>query len=41
MYSSHHEGKSMAAERFIRNLQKKNYKYMSLISTNVHIDSSK
>ena len=36
MYSVHNEGKSVKAERFIRNL--KNKVYMVLISTNVYID---
>ena len=37
MYSTHNEGKS-AAERFIRTLKRKSYKYMISISKNVHID---
>ena len=36
MYSVHNEGKSVKAERFIRNL--KNKVYMVSISTNVYID---
>ena len=35
MYSSHNEGKSAVAERFIRTLKHKIYKYMTLISKNV------
>ena len=31
MYSTHNEGKSVVAERFIRTLKKKNYKYMTSI----------
>ena len=38
MYSMHNEGKSVAAERFIRNLKKKTYKYMTSISKYVYID---
>ena len=38
MYSAHNEGKSVVAERFIRTLKSKIYKYMSSISKNVHID---
>ena len=38
MYSSHNEGKSFVAERFIRNLKNKIYKYMTSISKNVYID---
>ena len=38
MYSIHSEGKSIVAERFIRTLKTKIYKYMSLISKNVYID---
>ena len=36
-YSTHNEGKSLVAQRFIRTL-KKNYKYMTSISKNVYID---
>ena len=36
MYSTHNEGKSVVAERFIRTL--KIYQYMTLISKNVYID---
>ena len=38
MYSMHNEGKSVVAERFIRTLKNKIYKYMAAISKNVYID---
>ena len=38
MYSLHNEGKSVVAERFIRTLKNKIYKYMTTISKNVYID---
>ena len=38
MYSTHNERKSVAAERFIRMLKNKIYKYMTSISKNVYID---
>ena len=38
MYSTHNEGKSVSAERFIRTLENKIYKYMSSISKNVYND---
>ena len=38
MYSMHNEGKSVAAERFIRTLKTKFYKYMTSVSQNVYID---
>ena len=38
MYSTHNEGKSVIAERFIRTLKNKIYKYMTSISKNVIID---
>ena len=38
MYSIHNEGKSVVAERFIRTLKNKIYKYMTAISRNVYID---
>ena len=38
MYSIHNEGKSVVAERFIRTLKNKIYKYMTSISKNVYID---
>ena len=38
MYSIHNEGKSVVAERFIRTLKTKIYKYMTSVSKNVYID---
>ena len=38
MYSIHNEGKSVVAERFIRTLKNKIYKYMTSMSKNVYID---
>ena len=38
MYSTRNEGKSVIAERFIRTLKNKIYKYMTSISKNVYID---
>ena len=38
MYSTHNEGKSVVAERFIRKLKSKIYKYMTSISKNVYIN---
>ena len=38
MYSKHNEGKSVVAERFIRTLKNKIYKYMTSVSKNVYID---
>ena len=38
MYSTNNEGKSVVAERFIRTLKRKIYKYMTSISKNVYID---
>ena len=38
MYSTKTEGKSVVAERFIRTLKSKIYKYMTSISKNVYID---
>ena len=38
MCSTHNEGKSVAAKRFIRTLKTKIYKYMMSISKNVYID---
>ena len=38
MYSIHNEGKSVVAERFIRTLKTKIYKYMTSISKNMYID---
>ena len=37
-YSTHNEGKSVIAERFIRTLKNKIYKYTTSISKNVYID---
>ena len=37
-YSTHNEGKSVLAERFIRTLKNKNCEYMTSISRNVYID---
>ena len=37
-YSTHNEGKSVVAERFIRTLKSKIYNYMTSISKNVYID---
>ena len=38
MYSPNNEGKSVVAERFIRTLTTKIYKYMTSITKNVYID---
>ena len=38
MYSIHNEGKSVAAERFIRAIKTKIYKYMTSVSKSVYID---
>ena len=38
MYSIHNEEKSVVAERFIRTLKTKIYKYMTSVSKNVYID---
>ena len=38
MFSTHNEGKSVVAERFIRTLKNKIYHYMTSISKNVYID---
>ena len=38
MYSTHNEGKSVVAERFIRTLKSKIYKYITSISKNVYIE---
>ena len=40
MYSTHNEGKSVVAERFIRTLKNKIYKHMTAISKNVYFDVS-
>ena len=38
IYSMHNEGKSLVAERFIRTLKNKIYKYMTSMSKSVYID---
>ena len=38
MYSTYNEGKSVVAERFIRNLKNKIFKHMAAISENVYFD---
>ena len=38
MYSTHNEGKSVVAERFIRTHENKIYKYMTSVSKNKYID---
>ena len=38
MYSRHNEEKSVIAERFIRNLKNKIYKYTASVSKNVYIN---
>ena len=38
MFSTHNEGKSIVAERFIRTIKNKIYEYMTSISKNVYID---
>ena len=38
MYSTHNEGKSVAAERFIRTLKNKIYKHMTAISKSVYFN---
>ena len=38
MYSTHNEGKPIVAERFIRTLKNRIYKYMNSVSKNVYID---
>ena len=38
LYSTHKEGKSIAAERFMRTLQNEIYKYMISVSKNVDMD---
>ena len=39
MYSTHNEEKSVVAERFIRTLKNKIYKYITSILKNVYIDT--
>ena len=36
MHSIHNEGKSVVAERFLRTLKNKIYRYMTLISKNIY-----
>ena len=38
MYSTYKEGKSLVAERFIRTLKNKLYKYMTATGKNVYYD---
>ena len=38
IYSTHNEGKPVVAERFIRILKNKIYKYMASVSKNVYIE---
>ena len=38
MYSIHNEVKSVVAERFVRTLKTKIYKYMTSMSKNVYMD---
>ena len=38
MYSTHDEGKSVPAERFIRTFKNKIYRFMASVSQNVYID---
>ena len=38
MYSTHSEGKSVVAERFIKTLKHKIYKHMTAVSKNVYFD---
>ena len=38
MYSTYNEGKSVVAERIVRTLKNKIYKYMTSVSQNVYID---
>ena len=38
IYSTHNEGKSVVAERFMRTLKNKIYKYMTSISKNLYVD---
>ena len=38
MYSTHNEGKSVVAERFIRTLKNRIYKHMTSVSKNAYID---
>ena len=36
MHSTHNEGKSVVAERFIRNLKNKIYKHVTAVSKNAY-----
>ena len=38
MYSTYNEGKSVAAERFIRTLKNKIFKHMTTVSKNIYVD---
>ena len=38
MYSTYNEGKSVAAERFIKTLKNKIYKHITAVSKNVYFD---
>ena len=38
MYSTSNEGKSVVAERFVRNLKNTNFKHMTAISKKVYFD---
>ena len=38
LYSTHNEGKSVIAERFMKTLKINIYKYMTSVSENVYID---
>ena len=38
VYLAHNEGKSVIAKIFVRTLKNKFYKYMTLVSKNVHVD---
>ena len=38
MYSTHNEGKSVVADRFIRTLKNKIHQYMTSLSKDVYID---
>ena len=40
IYSTNNEGKSVIAERFLRTLKKKIYKYMTSVLKNMNIDRS-
>ena len=39
MYSIHNEGKPVVAERFIRTLKTKIYKYMTSVSKSVYVNN--